>query len=72
MIDTLQRLAEPMAGANISHKGYPSFDQNLDATQVFCEELNKRSIMPMELMQARANPKFAETAERVHSEYQAM
>ena len=43
-----------------------------DATQVFCEELNKRSIMPMELMQARANPKFAETAERVFNEYQAM
>ena len=71
MIETLQRIAEPLPGSNVS-QGYPSFDQNVDATHVFCEELNKRSIMPMELMQARANPKFAETAERVHGEYQAM
>ena len=62
-----------MLGASVQGD-YPVFaeEATYDATQVFCEELNKRSIMPMELMQARTSPKFAETAERVNNEYQAM
>jgi hypothetical protein len=62
-----------MLGASVQGE-YPVFSEEAtyDATQVFTEELNKRSIMPMELMQARTSPKFAETAERVNNEYQAM
>jgi len=36
-----------------------------DVYQTFTNELNKRQIMPLELMQARSHPKFAETADRV-------
>ena len=36
-----------------------------DVFQTFTNELNKRQIMPLELMQARSHPKFAETADRV-------
>lgn len=42
----------------------------VDSTQNFCDELNKRQIMPMELMQARSHPRFSEAADRVFREFQ--
>jgi len=45
------------------HSQAPSEEE--DVFQTFTNELNKRQIMPLELMQARSHPKFAETADRV-------
>lgn len=44
------------------------YDHEMDSTQNFCDELNKRQIMPMELMQARSHHRFAETADKVFNE----
>lgn len=45
------------------HNAAPGEEE--DVYQTFTNELNKRQIMPLELMQARSHPKFAETADRV-------
>lgn len=45
-------------------------EESVDSTQNFCNELNKRQIMPMELMQARSHHRFNDVAEKCFYELQ--
>ena len=81
-LETLVRITEQMLSSPLGSAGSidafnsdalnPNELQNapLDSTQNFCDELNRRQIMPMELMQARSHHRFAEAADKVFSEMQ--
>ena len=71
-LETLVRATEQMLSSPLGSAGsLDSYEHEpVDSTQNFCEELNKRQIMPMELMQARSHHRFNEAADRVFTELQ--